>query len=160
MAHKGWQAHSELERFWQLVQKADGDGCWEWIGGFYETGYGRFAPQLRGHYRAHRYSWILQHGPIPAGRFVLHRCDNRRCVRQSHLFLGTQADNMADAAAKQRVRRRGNHPLAKITQARADEIRAVRSATGLSYAKIAQQFAVSHATVQRVCTRAARGGWA
>ena len=41
-------------------------------------------------------------GPIPVGLFVLHRCDNRSCVRPEHLFLGTADDNSKDLKAKGR----------------------------------------------------------
>lgn len=43
-----------------------------------------------------RVSWALEQGPIPDGKWVLHRCDNRRCVRPSHLFLGSSQDNVDD----------------------------------------------------------------
>lgn len=47
-------------------------------------------------------AWELTHGPIPAGMQVLHHCDVKLCVRPTHLFLGTQRDNMDDMAAKGR----------------------------------------------------------
>lgn len=52
----------------------------------------------------HRRMWIRKNGPIPAGLFVLHKCDNNRCCNEEHLFLGTQAENIADAVAKGRMR--------------------------------------------------------
>lgn len=53
---------------------------------------------------AHRAEWLRQHGSIPAGLFVLRRCDNPICRRASHLFIGTHADNMRDKAEKGRAR--------------------------------------------------------
>lgn len=73
---------------------------------------------------AHRAAWIVTKGDIPAGLFVLHRCDNRACVEIEHLFLGTQRDNMQDCAAKGRTKRQNgslNH-MAKLTE---DDARAI-----------------------------------
>lgn len=47
-------------------------------------------------------SYEVNVGPIPAGLYVLHRCDNRLCVRPDHLFLGTQGDNIRDMFDKGR----------------------------------------------------------
>lgn len=96
------------DRFWNKVAK--GDGCWEWQGALFTNGYGKINvggyPGKRKCYRtsaAHRVSWELHFGVITDGLHVCHRCDNRKCVRPDHLFLGTATDNMRDCAAKGRI---------------------------------------------------------
>lgn len=90
------------ERLWSRVTK--GSDCWEWTARVNDNGYGYVSFDYQKHY-AHRVSWELTYGQIPHGLCVLHRCDNRRCVRPEHLFLGTRADNQEDMRVKGRARR-------------------------------------------------------
>ena len=76
-------------------------GCWEWTGEMHWAGYGLFCVN-RKRYRAHRVALILEGIEIPAGMLVCHHCDNRKCVRPDHLFIGTQSDNVRDMYAKGR----------------------------------------------------------
>jgi hypothetical protein len=87
-------------RFWDKVRI--GDGCWEWQASKRATGYGQFAYLGKPSVKAHRVAWMLNRGLIPDGVCVLHRCDNPGCVRPSHLFLGTQEDNIRDREVKGR----------------------------------------------------------
>jgi hypothetical protein len=89
------------QRFIARVDLAFGDACWEWNGHRNDRGYGLIWHNGR-HVRAHRVALILALGSIPDGLLVLHHCDNPSCVRPSHLFVGTQADNMRDMAHKGR----------------------------------------------------------
>lgn len=103
------------ERFWDKVSKSD--GCWEWMGYLNPKGYGVLAGDRKGrnapkkmYYLAHRLSWEIANGAIPDGKCICHHCDNRKCVRPEHLFLGTRADNTLDMIAKGR-HRQGKHKL-------------------------------------------------
>lgn len=54
------------------------------------------------HYLAHRASYEEFIGPIQEGLHVLHRCDVRPCCNPTHLFIGTNQDNINDSVAKGR----------------------------------------------------------
>jgi hypothetical protein len=91
-----------IERFWSKVKKCE--GCWEWTGHLTPGGYGRMRIGDGRRRGAHQISWMIHFGSIPDGLSVLHHCDNPRCVRPDHLFLGTQQDNLSDMRAKGRQR--------------------------------------------------------
>jgi len=105
-----------------------------WLGGRMGRpsgkGYGsfRFRGKNRGTYRV---AWLLVHGVIPKGMCVCHYCDNPICVRPSHLFLGSQQDNLSDMRKKKRSRgpdmKGTKHPAAKLVEADALAIRAAFS---------------------------------
>lgn len=98
---------------------------------------------------AHRMAWVLAHGPIPADRFVLHRCDNPRCANVEHLFLGTQHDNIHDCINKGRRNAFGRQ---KLTIADVLAIRA-RSAAGEIQRTIAADFGIRRHSVSGIVRR-------
>lgn len=135
-------------RFWKKV--AISNDCWEWIGQQGSDGYGVF--QLSGERRpslAHRVAWQYKRGPIPGRLFVCHSCDNPSCVRPGHLFLGTNADNMADCAAKNR-RPHGRAVYgAKLSIEKARDIR-IRHASGEAIRAMAREYGVAQTAIQGI----------
>lgn len=129
-------------------------GCLEWTGCVGPTGYGviRTGSTVDGTRRTRlvpRVTWELEHGAIPPGLCVLHRCDNPRCMKLSHLFLGTPGDNAADRDAKNRVRHGTAHPMARLTDERVRQIRRAR-ARGATVAEIATAHGVVYGTILKV----------
>lgn len=137
-------------RFWRWVNKSEPGGCWVWSGARREHGYGQFSVVAgTTPVRAHRFSWELVNGKIPAGMVVCHKCDNPPCVNPDHLFLGTKRDNTLDAMRKGRLKWpdvRGKNPNAKITASQALEI---RSANG-RHIDIARLYGISPSSVGQI----------
>ena len=95
-----------MDRFWDKVDKTG--ECWIWTASKNKKGYGRFGFGSRAQL-AHRVSWLLSNGEIPDGMLACHTCDNPPCVNPSHLWLGTQKDNVVDMSSK------GRHGCTKKT---------------------------------------------
>lgn len=134
---------SAIERFWSKVARGQGpDDCWEWTA-CVVRGYGQFhAGNGRGMVMAHRFSYEMSSGPIPTGLLVCHHCDNRICVRPSHLFLGTHKDNYEDARRKDRHSAGERNGFSKLTERDVDEIHRLLG-LGLAKAEIGRRFGVT-----------------
>ena len=153
---------SPLERFLNKVQKSnDPDGCWLWTGKKSGKGYGGFYADGRDCY-AHRWAYQYYIGKIPVGLFVCHHCDNPACVNPAHLFVGTNADNMADMASKgrngkyskpERTPRGSTHGRSKLTESQVTEIRQRYSAGGMTYQSLSSEYGVSLSAIRHVVRR-------
>lgn len=144
------------ERFWMKVKRSS--ECWEWIGCLSGTGYGNFYANGK-LYLTHRYSWEEEYGVIPYGLCVLHKCDNRACVRPSHLFLGTKKQNTADMFSKGRQRNLGimkgqDHGEAKLKNEDVLRIR-LEVAAGRKQKDLAAELGVSISLVSLIVRRRA-----
>lgn len=157
-------------RFWAKVKKdgpvpvhlPDLGKCWVWTAGCYPSGYGVFS--VNGSPRgAHRVSYELAKGPVPDGLYVLHACDNPKCVNPDHLFAGSQKDNIQDMHNKGRYRngavRGERNPASKLTD---DDVRCIRSiykpySREFSQRALARRFGVSKKVIELVLSGRAWG---
>lgn len=150
--------HRLESRFWVSVNKdgpvvshVDGiDVCWVWTSYKDRRGYGMLGVGGKGKALAHRIAWKLANGDIPPGMCVLHRCDNPSCVRASHLFLGTHADNMRDMVSKGRAKSggcRGSGCGGAVLSEGKVEIVKARLADGVSTGQVARELGVSRGAI-------------
>ncbi len=152
------------ERFWSKVKKAPDNQCWEWTGAVCKPPnlpYGRFT--IDGVMPAHRASWLLSGRTIPDGLFVCHECDNPRCVRVEHLFIGTARDNTQDCILKGRMPRHyGRQPNTKfgtavhssrLTENDVLEIRSEQNPSIGRRRQLANQYGVTRTAIRDVLRR-------
>ena len=81
------------ERFEKFVFPEPNSGCWLWDGALIHSGYGTFSVNNRRRL-AHRVSYEMEKGTIPAGLEIDHLCRLRSCVNPAHLEAVTPSQNV------------------------------------------------------------------
>ena len=144
--------NNDVARFWSKVKKTDDEkDCWNWIASSGSQGYGQFRLGLRV-VRATHIAWELAFGKIPDALWILHTCDNPSCCNPSHLFLGTNQDNVDDREQKGRnvVLRGEEHANHKLSDAQVFEIRQRYSLGPASQRDLSKVFGVSQKQIGRI----------
>lgn len=120
------------------ISKNPTTGCWNWMGAIFKgSNYGQFSNRAlsKSPTTAHRASWEILKGPIPEGKMVLHKCDNRKCVNPNHLYLGDNSSNMRDRS------QRGFVHQMRLNEQKVREMRKLRQ-KGWSWRKLAARYEV------------------
>lgn len=130
-------------------------GCWEWTGKTSVDGYGVMRVG-RVATKPSRAMWLLLKGEVPElpgtlGAVVCHKCDNKLCFNPDHLFIGTQAENIADRVAKGRCAHGERCAKAKITNEQAKRIIELRR-SGAKLSELSRAFGIGVSAVSHICT--------
>lgn len=140
---KNWDYN--IDRFFNHITIAE-SGCWEWNKAKNKE-YGRFYYNHT-NMRAHRFSYLIYTGDLIPEMFVCHTCDNRRCVNPSHLFLGTNQDNMDDMIKKGRANKARGERAAK-SKLKNDQVIFILQSK-IKYQDLADMFGVSFWAISRI----------
>jgi hypothetical protein len=127
-------------------------GCLVWTAGFYKSGYPKckikspFSPNII-YSRVNRFLLAikLERDLLPEEK-ALHTCDNVACLEDSHIWLGTQGDNMRDAVKKGRLKNQWRKVTPKIIL----KIFKIYNQGGITQAKLGVQFNLSQARVSQI----------
>jgi len=108
----GTKAVPPYERMLPRLSPEPNSGCWLWTGNCNHKGYGQVGLGAHSMVATHRVAFEHEHGPIPKGMQVLHKCDTPCCCNPDHLWLGTHQDNIDDKM------RKGRHVAGRSTKSR------------------------------------------
>lgn len=140
-------------RFLTKIKKLD--SCWEWIGAIGTHGYGRFGLKNKT-IQAHRYSFELFNSRIPLDMWVLHSCDNRKCVNPEHLFLGDRDLNIKDCIDKRRHAFGESHAMSKLSDQDIIKIRNLYSSGIHTQQQLADEFKTTNSNISQIINHKSR----
>jgi len=146
-----------MRRFLKYVTIGDEDECWEWQGRTDGDGYGWFVWPDKKICLAHIAAYVLFVGKIPSRHgkkklCVCHSCDNPSCINPTHLWLGTNKQNIRDMIDKGRKHdtHGENNPSAKLTLEQIEEIRKLYKKGHISQYRLADKFNVTQGLISYI----------
>jgi hypothetical protein len=151
---------NDVTSLWAKVDKKSNDECWPWLGQITEKGYGRVRFQ-GGRYYAHRVIFWLEFPNeinLAAPKvdrdtqgFLLHKCDNPICCNPSHLFVGSQLDNIRDRDSKNRHADFSGekNPNSKFSKEQVQQMKQEKE-NGKTAVAIAKEHGVSYSCIKRL----------
>jgi hypothetical protein len=143
-------------RFWAKVNKIGANDCWNWTAHVSKSGYGWMGVGNKKSNFAHRVCAVLEGllDSLDNPLHVLHKCDNRKCCNPSHLFTGTNADNIADRVSKNRSKSKPQpgelNGMAKLSTVDIIDIRRIYAQGGISQSKLAKMYNTQQSNISRV----------
>lgn len=142
------------DRLWEKVQIGSPSDCWFWKGALSSDGCGRININHKT-LKVSRVVWTITYGKIPSGLCVCHKCDNPLCVNPNHLFLGTQADNVADMIRKGRDHKAVGEKAsnAKLNVSFVRRIRNLYATGKYNQMDLARMFNLPHTTAWSILRR-------
>lgn len=133
------------------------NGCWLWMGAVMPNGYGVINMRLDDNNcnrLVHRVSaWVFTGFDIFSEIQILHRCDVRRCFNPSHLFRGTQLDNIRDAWNKGHLNNEMQRHPKKLTPAGVIAIRSTYANGGCTTRSLAVELGLGKSTIEAIVNR-------
>lgn len=141
---------SIIKRFWAKVVKTD--TCWLWTASKFRDGYGQFKINYK-NTKAHRISYLLHNKELPNHLLVCHACDNPTCVRPTHLFLGTPAENSKDRDQKRRQNKGLTVNTVKLTEKQVIDIREKYKTGKFTQVKLAKKYNVAQSGISSIILR-------
>lgn len=138
----------KIPDFDSLVLMGGPSECWGWLGRKSRDGYGLYCIK-RKYYKAHRLAWSNAGHDLPAGKVLMHSCDNPACCNILHLSIGTHSDNQRDKFIKGRQAKGEQNGEAILTEADVMEIRSRYKRREVTYKMLANEFGVCKDTIQK-----------
>jgi len=140
------------ERFWALVDIRNENECWPWLGTKSKKGYGKITYNGKPKKATHVLIYLTTGDWIEPGLCTCHHCDNPSCVNPAHIFIGTNADNVADMISKGRKAWAvgENVGSSKLTKQDVLEIRYLREVEKWKYRELSEKFGVSTSSIRSI----------